>query len=107
MSTQSANFHTTIQSRQSAFGSTEHGRLDDRPTTTLAASFLSQVQNQENWMNTFVSPPGLDMSAEVARGASILFAWAEDYAPVKPLYPSKPSRTHTYTMFRMPITAPK
>jgi hypothetical protein len=99
------NFQGVINSRQSAFGATERGRIDDLPNTTLAASFLSQVDNQESWMNTFVSPPGLDMSAEVARGAAILFAWAEDYSPVKPLYPSKPARTHKYTMFRLPITA--
>ena len=105
VSRQSQGFQGVIQSRQSAFGATERGRLDDLPNTTLAASFLSQVGNQENWMTTFVSPPGLDMSAEVARGAAVLFAWAEDYAPVKPLYPSKPSRTHKYTMFRLPLTA--
>lgn len=101
----SHNFQGILQSRQSAFGTTEHGRIDDLPNTTLAASFLSQVENQENWMSTFVSPPGLDMSAEVARGAAVLFAWAEDYSPVKPLYPSKPARSHKYTMFRLPLTA--
>jgi len=100
----SHNFQGVINSRQSAFGATERGRIDDLTNTTLAASFLSQVENQESWMNSFVSPPGLDMSAEVARGAAVLFAWAEDYAPVKPLYPSKPARTHKYTMFRLPIT---
>ena len=46
-------------------------------------------------VNGFISPAGLDMSGEMVRGGgAVLFAWADDYSPVKPFYLVKPKRSH-------------
>jgi hypothetical protein len=97
-------FQGAVNSRQSAFGGRESGKLNDLPNCTLAASFVSQLEGQESYMNNFISPPGLDMSNEIEHGGAVLFAWAEDYSPVKPLYQIKPKRSHKQTMFRMPLS---
>jgi hypothetical protein len=69
------------------------------PNSTVAASFLSQLDIPE----TFIAPPGLDMSSAVAHGNAVLFAWAADYTPVKPLYHITPKRAHQNTMWRVTV----
>ena len=97
-------FAGTVQSRQHAFGGRQSGQISDLPDCTVAASFLSQMGHQDgNYMNNFVSPPGLDMSGVLAHGGAVLFAWAENFSPVSPLYKINPRRSHQYTMWRVPI----
>jgi hypothetical protein len=91
------------RSRQNAFGSAESGHLNDLANSTITASFLSQMTRQEVYMGNFVTAPGLDLSFEADRGNAILFAWAENYSPVKALYQLQPKRAHKNTMFRVPI----
>jgi hypothetical protein len=57
----------------------------------------------QNYMSSFLSPPGLDLSAVVERGTAILFAWEEDYSPTKPIYQFSPRRTHRNTLWRVPV----
>jgi len=73
------------------------------PNCALAASFLSQGERREYYAGNFVSPPGLDLSSQIEHGGAVLFAWAENYSPVKPLYQIQPKRAHKNTMFRVPI----
>jgi hypothetical protein len=96
-------FQEVVRSRQQAFGGSESGRITDLPNSTVAASFLSQMSQGENIMNNFIVPPGLDMSSAVEHGNAVLFAWAEDFAPVKPLYQFTPRRSHRNTMWRVAV----
>jgi hypothetical protein len=93
------NFSMAAHSRQRSFGGSESGQIGDMPNSTVAASFLSQLDTPE----TFIAPPGLDMSSTVARGNAVLFAWDADYTPVKPLYHLIPKRAHQNTMWRVTV----
>jgi hypothetical protein len=99
VSTHGQNFANAAHSRQRSFGGSESGQIGDMPNSTVAASFLSQLDTPE----TFVAPPGLDMSSAVTHGSAILFAWAADYTPVKPLYHSTPRRAHQNTLWRVTV----
>jgi len=97
-------FQGAVQSRQRAFGARQSGQISDLPNSSVAASFLSQMGRQDNnYPNNFICPPGLDMSGVLAHGGAVLFAWAEDFSPVSPLYKINPRRSHQYTMWRVPI----
>jgi hypothetical protein len=102
VSSHSNELLTAAQSRQNAFGSTESGHLNDLANSTITASFLS-MSRQETYGAGFVTAPGMDLSLEAERGSAILFAWAENYSPVKALYQIQPKRAHKNTMFRVPI----
>jgi hypothetical protein len=99
VSTHGQTFATAAHSRQRTFGGSESGQIGDMPNSAVAASFLSQLDAAE----TFVAPPGLDMSSAVAHGSAVLFAWAADYTPVKPLYHITPRRSHQNTMWRVTV----
>jgi hypothetical protein len=101
---QAAGFQNAVQSRQRAFGESESGRISDLPNSSIAASFLSQVVDQQNWMNNFVAPSGLDMSPVLQHGGAVLFAWAADFSPIQPIYRFSPRRYHRDTLWRMPVT---
>ncbi len=93
------NFSTAAHSRQRSFGGSESGQIGDMPNSTVAASFLSQLDAGE----TFIAPPGLDMSSTVAHGNAVLFAWVADYTPIKPLYHITPKRAHQNTLWRITV----
>ena len=95
------DFQGAVQSRQRAFGASQSGRIDDLPHSAVAASFISQMGNPQDYMSNFMQPPGLDLSSIVERGGAVLFAWAADYSPVKPIYQFSPRRTHRDTMWRV------
>jgi hypothetical protein len=103
VSSHSDELMQAARSRQNAFGAAESGHLNDLPNATITASFLSQMSRQEVYMGNFVTAPGLDLAYETERGNAILFAWAENYSPVKALYQIQPKRAHKNTMFRIPI----
>jgi hypothetical protein len=92
-------FANAAHSRQRSFGGSESGQIGDMPNSTVAASFLSQLDTPE----TFIAPPGLDMSSTVAHGNAVLFAWEADYTPVKPLYHVTPKRAQQNTMWRVTV----
>jgi hypothetical protein len=99
-------FQGAVQGRQRAFGASEGGHLDNKPECTVAASFISQLDRQQGYMNNFVAPPGLDVTPVVEHGNAVLFAWAGDYAPVKPMYLFSPRRSHRDTMWRVSAPMP-
>jgi len=100
---QGASFHQVAQQRQSAFGASTGGRLNDLPAAALTASFLSQLRQAQNYQSTFILPPGLDLSGAVERGGAFLFAWTPDSAPVASLNQFKPRRFARNTMWRIPV----
>jgi hypothetical protein len=104
-----APFQGAVQGRQQTFGGGESGRLDDLPNGTMAASFLSRMGDSQNSMQSFISPPGLDLSAVVEHGNAVLLAWAGDYSPVKTLRQFTPRRSQKNTLWRVatPVQSPK
>jgi len=98
-----ANFQTAIGSRRQAFGSMERAQISDLPESSVAVSFLGQLSQLQNYGNNFLAPPGLDLSSVVERGVAVLFAWEEEYAPIKPMYQFTPRRAHRYTLWRVPV----
>src|SRR5439155_6948043 len=99
----SQSFQDASQSRQRAFGASESGHISDLPNSTVAASFIGQMNRRDNYMFSYLSPPGLDLSAAAERGNAILFAWAGDFSPVKPMNQFSPRRTHRDTLWRMTV----
>jgi hypothetical protein len=96
----SHNFQSAVQTRRAAFGGNDSGHISDLPAATLAVSFASQMNTPQNGMS-FIEPSGLDMSSTISRGEAVLFAWAADYSPVKPMNQFSPRRTHRNTMWRV------
>ena len=41
----------------------------------------------------------------VSRGNAVFMAWAENYAPVKPIHKFSPRRSHKDTLLRLTIPA--
>jgi hypothetical protein len=98
-----AGFQRAAQQRQNAFGASKGGRLTDLPSTAVTASFLSQIHQEQNYLNSFILPPGLDLSQVIERGGAILLAWTPDTAPVPSLNQFKPRRTARNTLWRVPV----
>jgi hypothetical protein len=98
-----STFVSAVQSRQRAFGATEKGRVDDLAGGAVAASFMSHMAPPPNtgFGGRFICPPGLDLTACVERGNAVVFAWAADYSPVKPMNQFSPRRLHRDTLWRM------
>lgn len=99
---QGGGFQGVVTSRQRALGASERGQLSDLPNTSVAASFLSQLYQQQ-YENRFISPPGLDLSRSVDRGDAIVLAWADDYSPVSPSYRFTPRRSQKHTLWRVTV----
>ncbi len=98
-----SQFQNTLSSRRVAFGKTEKGLISDLPNSSVAASFLSQLNRREDMYTSFVAPPGLDLSRVVEQGRAVLLAWAEDYSPIKPMYQFSPRRSHRNTLWRVVV----
>jgi hypothetical protein len=95
-------FQNAVTTRQRAFGGSQSGQLGDPFNSCVAASFLSYLGRQQpGYGNSFVSSPGLDLSAVAQQGQSILFAWAPGYSPVPPNYNFTPRRSHKDTFWRV------
>jgi hypothetical protein len=73
----------------------------------MAACFVSQLSGDQGNFS-FISPPGLDLSAVAGRGNAILLAWSADYSPIVSINKFSPRRSHKDTLWRMsiPINAP-
>jgi hypothetical protein len=95
-----SGFQNAVTSRQHAFGATESGRIDDLPNASMAASFISELGHQQNYMH-FIAPPGLDLCSTVEHGTAMVLAWAPGYSPAKPLYQFTPKRRHADTLWRV------
>ena len=95
-------YFSTVQERQYAFGRRGGGRIDDLPTASMVASFISQLSESQNGMS-FVSSPGLDLSEAVAHGEALFLAWSPESPPVPPVNQFKSKRSASNTLWRMPV----
>lgn len=98
-----ANFQSAVASRQRALGSTASGQIVDKPNSTVAVSFLSQLGQPQMYQSGFIAPPGLDLSPVLNHGGAVLLAWAGDYSPIKPIYQFSPRRLHRDTLWRLAL----
>ena len=71
--------------------------------STVAVSFLSQFGQPQMYENSFVAPPGLDLSPLLDHGGAVLLAWAGNYSPIKPIYQFSPRRTQQDTLWRLAL----
>jgi hypothetical protein len=104
VSSHGAEFREKVSSRGAALGSSARGQIDDKPNASIAVSFISLLGEQHNYGYNFMAPPGLDLSPLLERGQAVLLAWAEDYAPGKPLNQFSPRRSSRETLWR--VSAP-
>jgi len=99
-----AEFQQAVQQRQQAFGSSAGAQIANLPDASMAASFVGQLARGANgYNNSFVAAPGLDLTRVVERGNAVLLAWADDYAPVKPMNQFAPRRAARHTLWRVTI----
>ncbi|HVV00446.1 MAG TPA: hypothetical protein VHH88_03730, partial [Verrucomicrobiae bacterium] len=103
-----SQFRSATASRRYAFARGQKERLGDLANDAIAVSFLSLPEETQGYAPTFIGPPGLDMGSDAKAGETIVFAWAEDFAPIPSLYKASFKRTHKYTLFRLvlPASAP-
>jgi hypothetical protein len=101
-------FQGAVMSRQRALGATASGQIEDRANASMAVSFLSQlgqqtIGQQPYYQNSFVMPPGLDLSPVLEQGGAVLLAWAPDYSPTPSIYQFSPRRSHRDTLWRIAV----
>jgi hypothetical protein len=99
---QTGIYQQAARERQSAFGRSGGGRIEDLPGASMAASFISQAADVPNG-NNFVLSPGLDLSATVGHGNVVLLAWSPGATPVPPINLFKTKRSTSNTLWRVPI----
>jgi hypothetical protein len=97
------NFQNAVASRQHALGSTTSGQISEKPSSSEAVCFVSQLGGPQMYQNNFIAPPGLDMSAVLDHGGAVLLAWAEGYSPIKPIYQFSPRRLQKDTLWRLAL----
>jgi hypothetical protein len=97
------NFQNAVVSRQHAIGSTSSGQISEKAESSMAVSFISQLNGAQAYQNNFITPPGLDLSPVLEHGGAILFAWDQGYAPIKPIYQFAPRRLQKDTLWRVAL----
>ena len=100
----SGSFQNAVNSRQHAFGDNQHGQIIDLSNAVLAASFVTQM-NQRNDYNNFSPPPGFDLSPLVRRGHAVLLAWVPHYSFTQPLNQFPARRGTRDTVLRVAVPA--
>lgn len=100
-----ASYYSAVQERQYAFGRRQGGRIEDRPTAGVVASFLSQLDQRQQGMG-FISSHGLDLADSLRPDRALLLAWSPDETPIPPVNQFKTKRTTVNTMWRIPIAVP-
>lgn len=92
------SFEYAANQRQQTFGSEDRQRITDVPRAVMASSFLGPARGQNQ---TFIRPPGYDLTAQIERGDAVLLAWVPDFTPGKPLNQFSPRRSRRDTLFRV------
>jgi hypothetical protein len=98
----SRNFVGAAQARRNSFGNNEAG-ITDLATSSMAASFLSQVNQTANNWQTFSGPDDLDLSRYAGPGYGILLAWDADHSVTAALNRFPVNRSHRNTLLRLVV----
>jgi hypothetical protein len=110
----SDQFQNAIQERRQAFGRDPSSRVWNLALSSMAASFLSQIDqparvfSQGFYRSAFIASKGLDLTPLLARGQAILFAWDAGDSLVRPIEQFSPRRNQRDTLLRLsiPVAAP-
>ncbi|HZM02683.1 MAG TPA: hypothetical protein VFC44_06640 [Candidatus Saccharimonadales bacterium] len=97
-------FARAVASRHNSFGN-NGGRIVDLASSTMAASFLSQLNEEQNTWQQFSSSSELDLSRFAADGHAILMAWDAGHSAASGLNRFSVRRMHRNTLFRL-VTLP-
>jgi hypothetical protein len=97
------NFQNAVSSRQHAIGSTSSGQIADKPNSAVAVSFIGQLSRSQMNQNSFIAPPGLELSPVLEHGGAVLLAWSDNYSPIKPIEQFSPRRSQRDTLWRLAL----
>jgi hypothetical protein len=97
-------FGNAARGRRSSFGNNQRPGFD-HASGSMAASFLSQVNEGANNWEKFSSPAGLDLSRFAASGHAILMAWDANHSVEEALNRFPVHRTQRNTLYRL-VTLP-
>jgi hypothetical protein len=96
-------FQRAAELRSNPLGDTSGGHIEDRPLTATVASFISYLNSHQPQGRSFVFPPGIDLSEQVKRGDSVVFAWVPGYSFSNKINDFQPPRFKQDTMLRLTI----
>lgn len=100
-------FSAAAGARRQAFGGNAQ-RLEVTPNNVTAASFISQLGIYQGQQRTLLYPPGLDLSALLARGDAVLLAWDGGNSPASSsLLRYRPPRFTQNTLYRLAVPLSK
>jgi len=97
-----AYFSRAVDLRRNPLGDTAGGRLEDRPLTATAASFLRMIPDGD-YRSSFMAPPGLDLSDVANRGDAVIFAWDQGASHSEALNQFTPPRLQRDTLLRFSL----
>ena len=103
-------FQEMAANRRQVFGNAQAARIELSPPNAIAASFIASLGSYQGQARSFIYPAGLELSALVARGDAVLFAWDAGHAATStPLRRFNPPRTTQNTLFRLavPVSLPQ
>lgn len=96
-------FQRAVDIRRSPMGDTAGGQLENRPLTATTVSFISYLEEVSNGSRMFITPPGLDLTAQVERGDAVVFAWVPDFSFTEKINDFRPPRFKRDTLLRLTV----
>lgn len=100
-------FQHAVEQRRNAMGDTQGGRLENRALTATVASFISYLEDIQANNRNFVTPPGLDLSAQAQRGDAIVLGFVPDYTVTAEMNQFRPPRMKRDTFLRLTVPLKK
>ncbi len=100
-------FQMAVDSRRSALGADNRGRLNDPALTAEAASFASLVFSAPGQQRGFIYPEGLDLSQSIEHGDAVLMGFTANQSPIQPIRQFNPPRGKKSTLWRLAIPVPE
>jgi hypothetical protein len=99
----SDHFAGAVQSRRTAFGDENQGRLGDLPGNSMAISFLGLAPEGNNSRDRFIIPERLDLSRLLDRGDAVVLAWDAGQGQCPPMNKFTPKRVNRDSLYRLAV----
>jgi hypothetical protein len=100
-------FQRAAELRRSPLGDSAGGHLEDRPLTATVASFISYLDDVQQNNRSFLTPAGIDLAQQAARGDAIVFAFLPDFTFNQDLNQFHPPRMKRDTLLRLTVPMKK
>ena len=101
-----SSFLAAVQRRRNTFGSDDHELSSNPANAAMAASFLRFVAHGEDSYQSFVSPPGLDLTPFAGNQHAVLLGYVADYSMTGPFHRFTPRRSKQNTLLRLVLALP-